>query len=169
MRMRGPGLGPKPDSRSSEKSHVLGAAPCYPKRKGGPLYAWKNRGIFAVVGSGQRCPRVCLHVRPVLAHRAQVLETCGGRGLLIAGCKCPGGSGDGVGTPRATQGTWLLESSLENPPPRPPVPKSVLRTLSVRGWECCWAVWPRGNRAVLCVAGRASVSTEVPRDPVKLL
>ena len=86
-----------------------------------------------MVGSGQRALRVCLHVRQVPAHRAQVFEPRGGRGLLIAGCKCPAGSRNGMGTPRATQGTGPLESSMGNPPPMPPVPKSVLSTLSVRG------------------------------------
>ena len=91
-----PRLGEKPSP---------GASPCSPKRKGGPLYAWKNRGIFVVVGSGRRGLPVCIHVRQVLAHRAQVFEPRGGRGLLVAGCKCPAGSRDGVGTPRATEGT----------------------------------------------------------------
>ena len=86
-----------------------------------------------MVGSGQRGLRVCLHVRQVPAHRAQVFEPRGGRGLLIAGCNCPAGSRNGVGTPRATQGTGPLESSMGNPPPMPRVPKSVLSTLSVRG------------------------------------
>ena len=45
----------------------------------------EERGIFAVVGSGQRGLRVCLHERQVLAQRAQVFEPRGGRGLLIAG------------------------------------------------------------------------------------
>ena len=102
-----------------------------------------------MVGTGRRGLRVCLHVRQLLAHRAQVFEPRGGRGLLIAGCKCPAGSRIGEGTPWPTQGTGPLESSLENPPPKLPVPKSVLRTLSVLGWECCWAVLPRGNRVVL--------------------
>ena len=86
-----------------------------------------------MVGSRQRGLRVCFHVRQVPAHRAQVFEPYGGRGLLIAGCKCPAGSRNGMGTPRATQGTGPLESSMGNPPPMPPVPKSVLSTLSVRG------------------------------------
>ena len=102
-----------------------------------------------MVGTGRRGLRVCLHIRQVLAHRAQVFEPRGGRGLLIAGCKCPAGSRDGVGTARATEGTWPLESSLENFPPRPLVLKSILRTVSVPGWECFWAVFPSGNRVVL--------------------
>ena len=59
----------------------------------------EERVIFAVVGSGQRGLRVCLHVRQVLAHWAQVFEPRGGRWLLIAGCKCPAGSRKGMGTP----------------------------------------------------------------------
>ena len=86
-----------------------------------------------MVGSGLRCLFVCLHVRQVPAHRAQVFEPRGGRGLLMAGWKCPAGSRNGMGTPRATQGTGPLESSMGNPPPMPPVPKSVLSSLSVRG------------------------------------
>ena len=93
----------------------------------------KERVIFEVVCLGQRALRVCLHVRQVPAHRAQVFEPHGGRGLLIAGCKCPAGSRNGMGTPRATLGTGPLESSMGNPPPMPPVPKSVLSTVSVRG------------------------------------
>ena len=97
----------------------------------------EERVIFAVVGSGQRGLRVCLHVRQVPPHRAQVFEPRGGRGLLIAGCKCPAGSRNGMGTPRATQGTGPLESSMGNPRPTPPVPKSVLSTVSVRALRCC--------------------------------
>ena len=48
-------------------------------------YGWKKSGIFALVGSGQRGLRVCLHERQVFAQRAQVFEPRGGRGLLIAG------------------------------------------------------------------------------------
>ena len=59
--------------------------PMFLHSSGGPLYGWKKRGIFAVLGSGQRGLRVCLHVRQVLAQRAQVFEPRGGRGLLIAG------------------------------------------------------------------------------------
>ena len=61
-----------------EKSHLLGASPCSSTPQGGPLYGWKKRGIFAVVGSGQRGLRVCLHVRQVLAQRAQLFESRGG-------------------------------------------------------------------------------------------
>ena len=92
---------------------------------------------------------VCLHVRQVLAHRAQLFEPRGGRGLPMAGCKFPAGSRDGVGTPRATEGTRPFESYQENSLPRPLVHKSMLRTESVRGWECFWALCPRGNRVVL--------------------
>ena len=63
-------------------------------------------------------------------------------------------------THRAREDAWPSDSPLENPPPRPPVPKSFLRTLSLRSWESCWEVWPMGNRAVPWVAGRAPVSTD---------
>ena len=76
---------PEGASHGSEKSHLLGASPCSSTPQGGPLYGWKKRGIFAVVGSGQRGLWVCLHERQVLAQRAQVFEPRGGRGLLIAG------------------------------------------------------------------------------------
>ena len=111
--MRGPRIGPKGASRGSEKIHLLGASPCSSTPQGGPLYGWKKRGIFAVVGSGQRGLRVCLHVRQVPAHRAQVFEPRGGRGLLIAGCKCPAGSRNGMGTPPDTKGAWPVDSSWE--------------------------------------------------------
>ena len=126
MRMRGPGVGPKPGRLGSEKSHLLGASPCSSTPQGGPIYGWKKRGIFAVVGSCQRGLWVCRHVRQVPAHRAQVFEPRGGRGLLIAGCKCPAGSSNGMGTPRATQGTGPLESSMGNPPPIPRYPSLSL-------------------------------------------
>ena len=83
MRTRGPCIGLKGASRGSEKSHLLGASPCSSCPQGGPLYGWKKSGIFAVVGSGQRGLRVCLHERQVLAQGAQVFEPRGGRGLLL--------------------------------------------------------------------------------------
>ena len=85
MRTRGPRIGPKPASRGSEKNHLLGASPCSSIPQGGPLYRWKKRGIFPVMGSGQRGLWVYLHVLQVLSQRAQVFEPRGGRGLLIAG------------------------------------------------------------------------------------
>ena len=63
-------------------------------------------------------------------------------------------------THRAREDAWPSDSPLENPPPRPPVPKSFLRTLSLRSWESCWEVWPRGNRAILWVEGWASISPD---------
>ena len=128
-----PGPNLTPASRGSEKSHLLGASPCSPKRKRGPVYAWKNRGIFAVVGTGRRGLRVCLHVRQVLTQGAQVFEPRGGRGLLIAGCKCPAGSRKGMGTPGRHRAPGLIEFPGKSPA-QAPVPKSVFRTLSVSGW-----------------------------------
>ena len=120
--MRGPGVGPKPGRLGSEKSHLLGASPCSSTPQGGPLYGWKKRGIFAVVGSGQRGPRVCLRVRQVPAHRAQVFEPRGGRGLLIAGCKCPAGSRKGMGTPgrHRAPGPERVPWKIPRPGPRYP-------------------------------------------------
>ena len=56
-----------------------------------PLYGWKNRGIFAVGGTGRRGRRVCRHVGQLLAPRPHVSEPHGVRGPLIAGCRCPVG------------------------------------------------------------------------------
>ena len=103
-----------------------------------------------MVGSVRRRLRVCLHVRQVLAQRAQVFEPRGGRGLLIAGCKCPAGSRNGVGTPRATQGTGPLESCLENPRPGPPSPSLSL------AHSLCEA----GNAAGQCGLGEIAQSFE---------
>ena len=120
--MRGPPVGPKGASRGSEKSHLLGASPCSSTPQGGPLYGWKKRGIFAVVGSGQRGLGVCLHVRQVPAHRAQVFEPRGGRRLLIAGCKCPAGSRKGMGTPgrHRAPGPERVPWKIPRPGPRYP-------------------------------------------------
>ena len=45
----------------------------------------EEKGDLRSGGSGQMGLRVYLHVRQVLAQRAQVFEPRGGRGLLIAG------------------------------------------------------------------------------------
>ena len=109
----------------------------------------EKRGNFAVVGSDRRGLLLCLHVGPLESHGAQVFEPHGGRERLFTGCRCFSGSRDSVSTPWKREVAWPLESSPENSPPRPQVPKSVLSTLSVLGWECCRAVLPRGNRVVL--------------------
>ena len=64
---------------------------------------------------------------------------------MIVSCRVKGRRGHSQGD----SGHLALESSLENSPPRPLVHKSILRTVSVRGWECFWAVFPSGNRVVL--------------------
>ena len=84
-----PRLGPNSASRCSDKSHLLGPSPCSSFRTGGPLYGWKNMGIFAVVGTGRTGLRVCRHVGLLLAPRPHVSEPHGGRGPLIQGCRCP--------------------------------------------------------------------------------
>ena len=83
MRMRGPRIGPKGASRGSEKSHLLGASPCSSTPQGGPLYGWKKRVIFAVVGSGQRGLWVCLHVRQVLDIGPRFLSHVEAEGCLL--------------------------------------------------------------------------------------
>ena len=66
-----------------------GHPPCSSIRKGRPPYGWKNRGIFAVVGTGRRGLRVCSHVGQLLAPRPHVSQPHGGRRPLIAECRCP--------------------------------------------------------------------------------
>ena len=84
-------VGPKPASCGSDKSHLLGSSPCSSTPQGGPLYRWKKRGIFPVVGSGRRVLLVCFHVGQLLAHPAQVSQPHGVGGPLIAGIRCPAG------------------------------------------------------------------------------
>ena len=158
MRKHGPRLGPKPASCGSEKSHLLGASTWSSTLQGGPLYGWKKRGIFAVVGSGQRGLLVCLHVAQLLAHRAQVSQPHGARGPLMAGIRSPAGVKGRLGHSVGERGRLTLRQHPGKTTPRPPVPKSILRTLSLRSWESCWEVWPMGSRAVLWVAGWASLS-----------
>ena len=126
--MHGPRIGPKRASRGSEKSHLLGASPCSSTPQGGPLYGWKKRGILAVVVRARgvcgfastyaRCP----HTRP------RCLSPVEAEGCLLLIASVLRGQGTAWAL-RATQGTGPIESSMENPPPRPPVPKSVLSTL----------------------------------------
>ena len=73
------------------KAISWGPPPCSSIRKGGPLYGWKNRGIFAVVGTGRRGLRVCRHVGQLLAPRPHVSRLHGGVGPLMAGCRRPAG------------------------------------------------------------------------------
>ena len=47
---------------SRTKAISWGPPPCSSIRKGGPLYGWKNRGIFAVGPSGRRGLRVSSHL-----------------------------------------------------------------------------------------------------------
>ena len=60
--------------------------------------------------------------------------------------------------PAQTRSTW--RGTLAGPPPRPHVRRSSLGTLPVLGWQSCWIVWSTGKRAVLWVAGKASVSLD---------
>ena len=72
VRMWGPHLGRKPASPGSHKRHLLGASPLF----------------FAVVVPGRRDLRVYRHVGQFLPTQPHVSESHGGRGLLIAGCRC---------------------------------------------------------------------------------
>ena len=92
------------------KAISWGPPPCSSIRKGGPLYGWKNRGIFAMMGSGRRGLRVCSHAGLLLAPWPHVSEPHGGRGPLIAGCRCPVVVEDWLGILQATEGAWTLES-----------------------------------------------------------
>ena len=65
--------------------------PCSSIRKEGPLYGWKNRGIFTVVVTGRRGLRVCRHGGQFLAPLRHVSEPHGVRGPLIGGCMSPAG------------------------------------------------------------------------------
>ena len=80
------------------------------------------RGVGGFASTYARCP----HTGPrCLSPWRQRAAYC----WMIVSCWVKVGRGHS----RATQGTGPLESSMENPPPRPPVSKSVLSTLSVRG------------------------------------
>ena len=105
--MSGPGLGSSPCGGGWEggtplltrnqpapartKAISWRPASCSSIRKGGPLYGWKNRGIFAVVGTGRRGLRVCSHVGQLLAPRPHVSQLHGRGGPLMAGCRRPAG------------------------------------------------------------------------------
>ena len=117
--------------------------------RGTPL-CMEEQGDLCSGRDGTEGSGVCLHVRQVLAHRAQLFEPRGGRGLPMAGCKFPAGSRDGVGTPRATEGTRPLETYQENSLPRPLVHKSMLRT------ESCEA----GSASGLCAPEEIAWSSE---------
>ena len=71
------------------KAISWGPPPCSSIRKGGPLSGWKNRGIFAVGGTGRRGLRLCRHVGQLLASRPRVSGPHGGRGPLIVGRRWP--------------------------------------------------------------------------------
>ena len=73
-----------------------------------------------------------------------------------------------MGTPRATQGTGPLESSMGNPTPMPPVPKSVLSTLcGAEGAARQCGLWDIARSSEW--QGGLLYQEQVRRDPVKLL
>ena len=81
----------KPASYGSENAITCGLPPSSCIRKRGHLYGRKNRGIFAVVGTGRRGLRVCSHVGQLLAPRPHVSQLHGRGGPLMAGCRRPAG------------------------------------------------------------------------------
>ena len=92
LRLRGPASWPENHPAAARTKAISWAPPpCSSIRKGGPLYGWKNRGIFAVAGTGRRGLRVCRHVGQLLAPRPPVSVLHGGGGPLMAGCRRPAG------------------------------------------------------------------------------
>ena len=90
--------------------------PCSSIRKGGPLYGWKNRGIFTVVGTRRRGLRVSRHVGLLLAPRPHVSQPHGGRRPLIAECRCPAViRGSGRALPGSERAPGPRRSPLEIP------------------------------------------------------
>ena len=77
-----PGLGEKP---------IPGALPMFFHSSSVTPLRMEEKGDLRSGGFGPEGSGVCLHVRQVPEHRAQVFEPRGGRGLLIPGCKCPAG------------------------------------------------------------------------------
>ena len=118
-----PPLGPKPPSCGSDKSHLLGPSPCSSTPQGGPLCGWKKRGMFAVVGSGRRCPLVCLHVGQLLAHPAQVSQPHGVGGPLIVGIRCPTRVKGRRGHSPGERGRLALREPLGKSPAQAPGPQ----------------------------------------------
>ena len=160
MGMRGPGLGVKPCSCGTEKSHLLGASPCSSTPQGGPLYRWKKRGIFAVVGSGRRRLLVCLLVGQLLAHPAQVSQPHGVGGPLIAGIRCPAGvKGRRGHSPGERERLALRESPGKSPVQAPGPEVFPSHTVSEEVGDLLGSV-SRGNRAILWVEGWASISPD---------
>ena len=122
MRLRGPASWPENHPAAARTKAISWAPPpCSSIRKGGPLYGWKNRGIFAVMVTGRRGLRVCRHVGQLLAHRPRVSKPHGGRGPLISGCRCRAGVKGWRGHSPGERGHLGPERApRENPKPGPP-------------------------------------------------
>ena len=88
------------------KAISWGPPPCSSIRKGGPLYGWKNRGIFAVMGTGRRglgfaaSAASCSHPGPMCPSSMEEV------GRLWRDAGVLRGSGDGAGPPWAREGAW---------------------------------------------------------------
>ena len=97
--------------------------PCSSIFKGGPLYGWKNRGIFTVVVTGRRGLRVCGHGGQLLAPWPHVSEPHGCRGPLIDRCRCRAGIKGSPGHAPRERGHLTSEMApgkISNPDPLAP-------------------------------------------------
>ena len=101
------------------KAISWGPPPCSSIRKGGPVYGWKSRGIFAVVGTGPSGLRLCRYVGELLEHQAEVSKSHGGRGPLIEGCRCPAGVKGWRGHSPGDRVCLALREFPGKSPPRP--------------------------------------------------
>ena len=83
-------------------------------------YGWKNRGLYAAVGSGRRGLLVCLHVGQLLPHPAQVSQPHEVGGPLIAGIRCPAGVKGQRGHSPGERGRLALREPLGKSPAQSP-------------------------------------------------
>ena len=94
--------------------------PCSSIRKGGPLYGWKNRGIFTVVVTGRRGLPVWGHGGQLLPPWPPVSEPHGCRGPVIEGCRCRSGMKGSPGHAPRKRGHLRTERApgkVSNPDP----------------------------------------------------
>ena len=82
--------------------------------------------------------RVCRHLGPLLAPRPLVSQPRGGRGPLIAGCRCPAGVKGRRGHSRAREGAW----APRDPPANSPSPAPVAPVASPGSCHGAWSCSP---------------------------
>ena len=122
-----------------------------------------------MVGSGLRCLFVCLHVGQLLAHRDQVSRPHVARGPLIAGIRSPAGVKGWFGHSPGERGRLAIRQPPGKSPAQAPGPQDFPAHIVSEELGELREVWTMGNRTVLWVAGWASVSRQVPRDPVQMV